>query len=237
MILCGGYGKRLRPLTLEKPKSLIPVADKPILVHQIEWLKNYGIDSIILCVGYLKEKIIEEIGNGEKYGVKVAYVVEPEPLGTGGALKNAEHILKNEEYFLVLNGDILTNLDPRRLVEVLRQVPEAVGAIATVPLRSPYGILEISPEGRVRRFREKPELPEYWINAGVYCFRPQIFTYLPRRGDIELTTFPKLAEEGKLLAVRYSGVFWKSIDTVKDIEEAEKLLQQYAGKTQATGSS
>ncbi|RLE56300.1 MAG: nucleotidyltransferase [Thermoprotei archaeon] len=224
VVLCGGYGKRLRPLTLERPKPLIPISGKPILVHQFEWLKSYGINCIILCVGYLKEKIIEEIGNGEKYGIKVAYVVEPEPLGTGGALKNAEHLLKNEDSFLVLNGDIITNLDPRLLVEAIKE-SDAIGAIAAVPLRSPYGILDIDEAGFIIKFREKPELVNYWINAGVYCFKPEIFEYLPARGDIEVTAFPKLAEEKKLKAVKYRNVMWKSIDTVKDIEEAEKLLR------------
>ena len=228
-ILAGGFGKRLRPLTSEKPKPLVEVADKPILVHQIDWLRSHGFNEIVLLVGYLKEKIMEYIGGGSRFGVRVVYVVEEEPLGTGGALKNAEHVLKNEDVFLVLNGDIITNLDPSRLIETVRS-GEAAAAVAAVPLRSPYGILELGEGDKILAFREKPVLHEYWINAGVYAMSPRVFDYLPQRGDIERNGFPQLAREGLLKAVKYEGVFWRSIDTHKDIEEAAKeLARQVSG--------
>ncbi len=228
-ILAGGFGKRLRPLTSEKPKPLVEVAGKPILVHQIDWLRNHGFDEIVLLVGYLKEKIMEYIGGGSRFGVRVVYVVEEEPLGTGGALKNAEHVLKNEDVFLVLNGDIITNLDPSRLIETVRS-GKAAAAVAAVPLRSPYGILELGEDDKILAFREKPVLHEYWINAGVYAMSPRVFNYLPQRGDIERNGFPQLAREGLLKAVKYEGVFWRSIDTHKDIEEAAKeLARQVSG--------
>ncbi len=220
-ILAGGYGKRLRPYTETVPKPLVEVAGKPILVWQMEWLKRYGITEFVLLVGYLKEKIIEYVGSGARFGVSVTYVVEDRPLGTAGALKNAEPVLKSEPVFLVLNGDILTNLDPRRLIEKLEEADDAVGVIASVPLRSPYGILEVRGD-KVVSFREKPLLRDYWINAGVYAFRPEVFKYLPDHGDIEVTAFPRLAEEGRLYTVRYENVYWRSIDTHKDVEEASK---------------
>ncbi len=223
-ILAGGYGKRLRPYTETTPKPLVEVAGKPILVWQMEWLKKYGITEFVLLVGYLKEKIIDYIGSGARFGVSVTYVVEDKPLGTAGALKNAESVLKSEKVFLVLNGDILTNLDPRKLVEKLEEEPEAVGVIASVPLRSPYGILEVKGD-RVVSFREKPLLRDYWINAGVYAFKPKVFEYLPDHGDIEVTAFPRLAEEGKLFTVKYDNVYWRSIDTHKDVEEASREIQ------------
>ncbi|NPA99038.1 MAG: nucleotidyltransferase family protein, partial [Crenarchaeota archaeon] len=123
VILAGGFGKRLRPYTEEIPKPLVRVADRPILEHQIEWLKQYGFNEFVLLVGYRKEKIIEHIGSGGRLGVKVTYVVEDEPLGTGGAIKNAEHILSKEEKFLVINGDILTNLNPLKLFDKLEKEP------------------------------------------------------------------------------------------------------------------
>ncbi|WP_048191560.1 nucleotidyltransferase family protein [Pyrolobus fumarii] len=224
-ILAGGYGKRLRPLTSDRPKPLVEVAGKPIIVWQIEWLKNHGITEIIVLAGYLYSRLIEYLGNGSRFGVKIAYVIEEEPLGTGGALKNAEHLLRGEEYFLVLNGDIITNLDPLKLVKKLSEHEDAVGAIAAVPLRSPYGILRIDEGERIQEFVEKPILREYWINAGVYVMRPAIFDYLPERGDIEKTTFPVLAQQRKLIALRYHDVFWRSIDTYKDVEEVSKELQ------------
>ncbi len=222
VILAGGFGKRLRPLTIDRPKPLVEVAGKPILMWQIEWLRGYGIDEIVLLVGYLKDKIIEYIGSGKKFGVKVTYVVEDEPLGTGGALKNAESVLRNEEKFLVLNGDIITNLNPRKLLDNVGS--SIVVSIAAVPLRSPYGILSIDEEGYIVRFEEKPVLENYWINAGVYAMTPEVFKYLPDRGDIERTAFPKLALEKKLKATKYINVVWRSIDTYKDVEEAGKEL-------------
>ncbi len=228
VILAGGFGKRLRPLTIDKPKPLVEVAGKPILIWQIEWLKDHGIDEIVLLVGYLKDKIIEYIGSGKKFGVKVTYVVEDEPLGTGGALKNAESVLRNEEKFLVLNGDIITNLNPRKLLDNVGS--NIIVSIAAVPLRSPYGILSIDEEGYIVKFEEKPILENYWINAGVYAMTPQVFDYLPDKGDIERTAFPKLASEKKLKATRYSDVIWRSIDTYKDVEEASKELSAFLKK-------
>ena len=220
VILAGGLGRRLRPLTDDTPKPLLKVSGKPIIVRQIEWLKKHGIDEIIICAGYLREKIIKELGNGCKYDVKIGYVVEDQPLGTGGAIKNTEIFLKNETGFYILNGDVLTNLDPNEL----RSIGEKyIGSIALVHLKSPYGIVEIRGE-EIVRFREKPLIKEYWINAGIYYFKPQIFKYLPDRGDIEKETFPILAKRGLLKAVKYENVFWKSIDTHKDLQEAEKYI-------------
>jgi len=220
VILAGGLGRRLRPLTDDTPKPLLKVSGKPIIVRQIEWLKKHGIDEIIICAGYLREKIIKELGNGCKYDVKIGYVVEDQPLGTGGAIKNTEIFLKNETGFYILNGDVLTNLDPNEL----RSIGEKyIGSIALVHLKSPYGIVEIKGE-EIVRFREKPLIKEYWINAGIYYFKPQIFKYLPDRGDIEKETFPILAKRGLLKAVKYENVFWKSIDTHKDLQEAEKYI-------------
>ncbi len=225
LILAGGYGKRLRPLTETRPKPLVEVAGKPIIVWQIEWLKKQGIDEIVLAVGYLKDKIINEIGSGKRFGVRVSYVVEDEPMGTAGGLKNAEHILKNEEFFFVLNGDILTNIELDRLAAQLKAHPEIVGTIAVVPLPCPYGIVKFDERCYAVHFMEKPTIKEYWINAGVYCLRPKIFEYLPERGDIEKETFPALAEKKMLMVTPCEGVFWKSIDTHKDIEEAERMLK------------
>ncbi|MDT7887477.1 MAG: nucleotidyltransferase family protein [Desulfurococcales archaeon] len=219
-ILAGGYGKRLRPLTDDKPKPLVEVGGKPIIVWQIEWLKRHGIKDLVILVGYKGNMIIDELGSGSRFGVRISYVVEENPLGTGGALKNAEHILGREDLFLLINGDIITTLNPLELVEILKKHSKAVASIAVVPLRSPYGIVKASDNGSVTSFVEKPVIPDYMINAGVYAMKPSIFEYLPERGDIERTCFPKLASEGKLLAKIYGdNVYWRSIDTIKDIEE------------------
>ena len=221
VILAGGLGKRLRPLTDSIPKPLIEVGGKPIILWQIEWLRSYGVDEFVVCVGYLKEKIINYLGDGSEHGVRIGYVVERRPLGTGGAIKNAEVFLRNESGFFVVNGDVITTIDPRELTDL---GPEHVGAIALVPLRSPYGVVEFDDDLTIRSFVEKPLLRDYWINAGVYYFKPDIFRYLPAEGDIERTAFPHLARAGLLRAVKYEGAFWRSIDTVKDLEEVSRLL-------------
>ncbi len=226
LILAGGYGKRLRPLTETLPKPLLQVARKPVIFHQIEWLKYYGITDIVVLSGYLKEKIIETLGSGSRLGVRITYVVEDKPLGTGGALRNASHIIERERVSLVINGDIITNIDPLKLLKVVSG-SEAVVAIAAVPLRSPYGILEID-DSLITGFQEKPVLPNYWINGGVYAVKSEITRYLPDQGDIERATFPQLASERKLLAVKYDTppYYWRSIDTHKDLEEASRELEE-----------
>lgn len=220
VILAGGFGKRLAPLTNELPKPLLPVGGKPILVRQIEWLRRYGIVDIILAVGYLRHKIFETLGDGRKYGVRLFYSVEEEPLGTGGAIKNAAPYL-TDDVFIVVNGDVLTNLPVDRVVEALEN---ADGAIALVPLRSPYGIVEFDSNGYISRFREKPLLEGFYINAGVYALRKKVLSELPDRGNIEETLFPSLAQQRRLKAVIFRDVFWRSVDSLKDLEEVDKYF-------------
>jgi glucose-1-phosphate thymidylyltransferase len=229
VILGGGQGKRLRPLTESLPKPLIHVAGKPIVVRQIEWLKSNGVEEFILSIGYLREKLVNFLGNGSELGVRISYVFEDKPLGTGGGLRNARFKLDMKEDFYVVNGDIITDMKPQKLVENLKE--DALGVIALVPLRSSYGIVEVDRELRILDFKEKPCLDQYWINAGLYLLRPEVLDYLPEIGDIEKTAFPKLAKEGKLMAVKYEkSCMWKSIDTHKDIEEIETELKMYEAK-------
>jgi mannose-1-phosphate guanylyltransferase len=220
VILAGGFGKRLAPLTSEVPKPLLPVGGKPILVRQIEWLRGFGVRDVVLAVGYLRHKIFEALGDGRRFGVRIFYSVEEEPLGTGGAIKNAEPFI-TDDVFVVLNGDVLTNLDLNKLVEALG---DADGAIALVPLRSPYGIVEFDANGYVTHFREKPILEGFYINAGVYALRRKVLSELPDRGNIEETLFPRLAQQRRLKAVVYRDVFWRSVDSLKDLEEVDRFF-------------
>ena len=204
------------------------MAGRPLIEWQIEWLKSYGVREFIVCAGYLATKTIEALKNGRRLGVKIAYVVEPEPLGTAGALKNAELILRNEPGFFVLNGDILAGLNPLRLIEAVERDENLVGAIAVVPMPSPYGVIHFDDNMLITKFEEKPRLP-FWINAGVYYFRPSIFDYLPEQGDLEKEVFPKLAERRLLKAVCFDRVPWKSLDTHKDLKEMEHIVAQLFG--------
>ncbi|HDN75880.1 MAG TPA: nucleotidyltransferase, partial [Acidilobales archaeon] len=144
------------------------------------------------------------------------------PLGTAGAIKNAEGVL-SDNIFIAVNGDIITNIPLDVLVNELIK-SNALATIALVPLKSPYGIVEVDEKGFVRSFREKPMIEEYLINAGVYAMKPQILHYLPEKGDLERTVFPQLAKEGLLRGVVFRNVYWRSIDTIKDVEEVSKEL-------------
>ena len=220
VILAGGFGKRLKPLTDTRPKPMIEVLNVPIIEWQVRWLRKFGIKDFVMCVGYMKEQIIDHIGNGAKFDSRIDYSFEEKALGTGGALLNAKQLVSNQGSFFVLNGDILTELDPNRLNIANSNV------LAVVPLRSPFGMVELDVNSTVRGFIEKPEIPDRWINAGLYRFTQEIFRYLPQEGNIEVTALPALAKEGRLQAVRYKDIFWRSIDSHKDIEEASKEMKE-----------
>ena len=149
VILAGGFGKRLKPITDNCPKPMIEILDKPIIEWQIQLLAKNNIREIIICVGYLKEQIIDHIASGNRFNVKVAYTVEDEPLGTGGALKNTYSLLKDEkEGFFMINGDILTNIDFKNLAD-----KNKTNTLAVVPLNSPYGIVDFDEKLNVTGFK------------------------------------------------------------------------------------
>ena len=220
VILAGGFGKRLKPITDNCPKPMIEILDKPIIEWQIQLLAKNNIKEIIICVGYLKEQIIDHIASGNRFNVKVAYTVEEEPLGTGGALKNTYSLLKDEkEGFFMINGDILTNIDFKNLAD-----KNKTNTLAVVPLNSPYGIVDFDEKLNVTGFKEKPHIVDKWINAGIYFFNEDVFNYLPDKGNIETTALPEMANQQKLKAKKFENSFWKSIDSHKDIEESSKEL-------------
>lgn len=161
-------------------------------------------------------------GDGRDFRAKIRYTFEEDPLGTGGALRKARESI-HEENFLFAYGDIMTDLDLNRLTKALDST--YLAAMAAVPLRSPFGIVEMQGD-KVKIFREKPILHDYWMNAGVFFFSRSIFDLLPERGSLESITLEKLAIEGKLKAVRYPQALWRSVDSHKDIEEAEKEFER-----------
>ena len=222
VILAGGLGKRLRPLTSDRPKPMIQINNTPIIELQVKWLKKFGISDIIILVGHLKEKIKHHLADGKKFGVNISYIEENEPLGTGGALKNAkDHIIQignSHSGFFVINGDILTNLDPFTISE------EGSMTLALVPLKSTFGIVETNGD-LVSKFVEKPFIEDKWVNAGVYYFSNEIFNYLPDNGNLETVTLPMLVEKQKLKAKKFSNNYWRSIDSHKDVDEASKEIE------------
>ncbi len=219
VILAGGHGKRLRPITESVPKALVEVGKRPIIEWQILWLRSCGISSFVILTGYLGKKLEEHLDMRKKaWNVGIEYSEEKEPLGTGGALLNAESLLKGKESFIMLNGDNITNIDIRQL-----SLDGSVAAIALVPLRSTFGIAVLD-NGRIAEFLEKPMLKEYWMNAGVYLMRSDIFRYLPEKGDLEKTAFMALSKKLMLKGVKFPDAYFKGVDSVKDKEEASADL-------------
>jgi mannose-1-phosphate guanylyltransferase len=223
VILAGSLGKRLRPLTSDRPKPMIQINNTPIIELQVKWLKKFGITDIIVLVGHLREKIKHHLADGKKFGVNISYIEENVPLGTGGALKNAkDHIIQNgnsDSGFFVINGDILTNLDPFTISE------KGSMTLALVPLKSTFGIVETNGD-LVSKFVEKPSIEDTWVNAGVYYFSNEIFDYLPDKGNLETVTLPMLVEKQKLKAKKFSNNYWRSIDSHKDVDEASQEIEQ-----------
>ena len=222
IILAGGKGERLRPLTGDKPKCMVPLAGKPILEYQVEWLREGGVTDIVVACGYLHQAIEKHFEDGSRWGVRMRYSVEDQPLGRGGALKLAYRQVPPEEPFAIAtNGD---NVNTQPLAPIVRQ-HRRTGAVATLmltQLRSPYGIVRHRGK-RILGFQEKPLLP-HWLSAGVYVLNREFFADLPDVGDHEDGLFPRLAEEGRLYAFR-SRTYWKAIDTVKDLSEAAAQLE------------
>lgn len=225
IILAGGMGMRLRPLTDDKPKALIPVNGRPISEYQIEWLvKQGGVDSVTFACGYKWERLKEHFGTSYN-GVPVGYSVEDEPLGTGGAVKKAISGSQSEESFLVANGDIITDLPLGRMIEAHRQAGEISASMLVVPYRSRFGVVKIDKLRMVRGFEEKPAFPDVWINGGVYVLNGRrAQKYLPEKGDIERETFPSLVQRGELLSYPHYGE-WYFVDSLKDLKELEESMQ------------
>ncbi len=224
LIIAGGEGERLRPYTWDRPKPMVPVCGRPILERQVAWLRRYGVDRIVMLCHYRAEAIQEHFGDGSRFGVCVQYTVEEEPLGRGGALRLGYSLLPpGEEPVIALNGDIITD-QPLDALLAFHRRKGAAATVMLVPLRSPYGIVRLAADGRVRAFLEKPVL-RHWINGGIYVLSHEFFRRLPERGDHEDTTFPELAREGKLYGYR-SRAYWRSIDTIKDLREAEREVQE-----------
>lgn len=224
LIIAGGEGERLRPLTSDRPKAMIPVAGRPIIEHQLEWLRAGGVTGAVILCGYRADVLQGHIGDGGRFGLSVQYSLEDEPLGRGGALRRGYGFIPAEEPRVVAcNGDILTNQPLADLVRYHHR-KRAAATVMLAPLRSPFGIVDLGRDGRISEFREKPALP-YWVNAGIYVLAPEFFARLPEKGDHETATFPELAAEGRLFGFK-SRAYWRPVDSIKDLSEAERELQE-----------
>lgn len=217
VILVGGEGTRLQPLTCQKPKAMMPVLNKPFLGHVVERLKKHSVDTVILTLCYLPDSLKEYLGDGEKFGLKILYINEEQPLGTAGAVKNAEKYLDTD--FFVLNGDIYTDLDLGAMLD-MHLKNKAFGSIALTPVKDPsaYGVVETNEGNRIKRFIEKPkpgEATSNMVNAGTYILNPRVLKDIPVNTpfSFERKLFPLLLEKGEALYAFPSNSYWIDIGT------------------------
>lgn len=224
LILAGGQGTRLRPLTLYTPKPIVPIANRPFLQYQLDTLKEAGVTDVTLSLSYKPEKIVALFGDGSAKGLRINYTVEPKPLGTAGAFKFAEDRIKQTT--IVFNGDILTNIDLNTIVSEHKQ-RAAVATLVLVPVKNPssYGLVETDPSGRVLRFIEKPKPDQITcntINAGIYILEPSVLKYIPANQPymFEYGLFPRLLKEAEPVYSHISHDYWLDIGTNQRYLEA-----------------
>lgn len=215
VILAGGMGSRLRPITDNIPKSLVPLDGIPILEWQIRYLAHHGTRRVIICTGYMQEQI-QNFVEARKLGVQIHISSESSPLGTGGAIKKASKHVRTKSA-IIMNGDVITNID-------LGKVASVIDSIAAVRLRTRYGVLGLEGD-RVCTFDEKKQIAGMWMNAGIYHLSAKTMRAMPRQGNAETTLFPKMADGGKLQVTRFPKAQWYSIDSHKDLVECASKVK------------
>jgi mannose-1-phosphate guanylyltransferase len=224
IILVGGRGTRLQPLTNTRPKPMLPILDRPFLEHQLRYLRSHGVTGVTFACGFMPGEITSYFGEGERVGMRLNYVIEPEPLDTAGAIAFAARTL-DPQRLLVCNGDVLTDLDVDELVAAHEQ-RDAVATIALTPVEDPtrYGLVRTGTNDEVLAFLEKPTLEEAgddrYINAGTYVIEPSVFELVPDgvRCNIEREIFPQLVGQG-LYAIGFDG-YWNDIGTFESYRQA-----------------
>ena len=227
ILLAGGKGTRLRPLTIHTPKPVVPIFDRAFLHYQIDLLKQVPeIDEVILSLNYQPRRIEEVFGDGAGTGVRLRYVVEPSPLGTGGAIRYAAQGI--DDTLVVFNGDVMTSVDVNAVVALHRE-RKAKATIVLTPVDNPtaYGLVETGKDGRVRRFLEKPKEDEITcdtINAGIYVLEPGTFDRIPKdvSYSIERAYFPSLIERNEMFVAYVDKGYWIDIGTPEKYVQVHK---------------
>ncbi len=234
MILAGGVGTRLKPLTFKRPKPLIPIAGEPCIDYVIKSLVSGGFRRIIITTGYMSDTLIKSIGDGKKFGASILYAFEESPAGTAGAVKNVEAFV--DETFVVASGDVLADVDIKALYDYHREK----GAVATMALTevenpSEFGIVGLDDDNRIIKFKEKPKGEEIFsnlINAGIYILEPEVLDFIPenRMFDFSKNVFPLLMEnEVPIYGAPISGL-WMDIGRPSDLLEATFEVVERNGK-------
>jgi NDP-sugar pyrophosphorylase family protein len=219
ILLAGGKAERLGDAAQGRPKTLVEVAGRPLAEYQIRRLAAAGVDRVIVSCRAGQEHEFERALEG--VGVELAFAGEDEPLGRGGGLRFAARLRRESGPCFALNGDELFDVDLEALLAHHRERSPAA-TISVAPLPSPFGVVELADDDLVRGFREAPKLP-HWVNMGLYVLDDEAIERLPEKGDHETSTFPELAEEGKLLAFRHEGL-WLTVNTPKDLRAAERYF-------------
>ena len=227
VIITGGRGKRFEERTEDLPKPLIPVNDKPILERIIEWLAMSGVENIIIGTAYKKDMIKNYFGDGEDFGVKIKYTEHDENGGTEDAFKALlEQANIEDDNFYAMNGDQITNLSLDDL-EKAHLEGSSIATIATINLRTNFGIVSVNENGKISEFKEKGEVHDKKMNAGIYVFNKQIKDLLIG-GNIEENTFRKLIKESKLHSFHHNGL-WLTVNDKKELNHAEQMLKKQEG--------
>ncbi len=231
VILAGGMGTRLRPLTLNRPKPVVPLVNVPFLHHQLALLAAHGVTDVILSVSHLPDVIRGIMGDGHAAGVRLRYVVEEEPLGTAGGVRNAADLVEGR--IVVLNGDILTDVDLGAMLAA-HEARRAKASIFLTPVENPtaYGLVDLTPDGRVHRFLEKPgwdEITTNTINAGIYVLERELLELIPKGQpySMEREFFPMLLERHLPFLGHVPRAYWLDIGTaVKYLQAHQDLLDR-----------
>ena len=225
VVMAGGEGSRLRPLTSARPKPLAPVANKPVMHHIVDLLRRHRFGDVVATLHYMADEIETYFGNGSDFGVTMHYVVEDSPLGTAGAVKLAQHLL-GDERFVVISGDALTDLDLTALLAHHRESGAAV-TIALQRVANPleFGVVVTDDGGRITRFLEKPSWGEVFsdtINTGIYVLEPEILDYMEagKSYDFSRDLFPQMLRDGKLLSGYVTSDYWTDIGNLQQYQQA-----------------
>ena len=227
ILLAGGKGTRLRPLTLNTPKPIVPIFNRPFLMYQLDQLRQVPeITEVILSLNYQPRRIEETFGDGEALGIKISYAVEPQPLGTGGAIKFAAQTVQDS--VIVLNGDVLQQIDLQSVIARHREA-RACATIVLTPVDNPtaYGLVETEPDGRVKRFLEKPSADEITcntINAGIYVLEPETLDRIPANEaySIERQYFPSLVANDETFVAYVNEGYWIDIGTPEKYRQVHR---------------
>ena len=228
IVLVGGEGTRLRPLTYTTPKPLLPIANVAFLERQLSWLAAHGVDEVVLSLGYLPDAFAAHFPSGRCGDVKLTYAVEAEPLGTAGGIRFAAEHAGIDDRFVVCNGDVLTGLDLSAMLRFhAERGAEATIALCRVEDPSAFGVVPTLPTGEVVAFVEKPPVghaPTDWINAGTYVLEPSLLDRIPPRLNvsIERETFPRMLEHPGNLYALQSHAYWIDIGTPEKYLEAHR---------------